>query len=56
MDEAVVKNVFDSLDIMWRGMLGFFVVCGGIAVIMMVISKWVTGRGTKNEKLAGTGK
>jgi hypothetical protein len=47
MDEAVVKNVFDSLDIMWRGMLGLFVVCGGIAVIMTVISKVMNGSGPK---------
>jgi hypothetical protein len=44
MDEAVLKNVFDSLDIMWRGMVGLFVVCGGIAVIMMIISKLIKNK------------
>jgi hypothetical protein len=44
MDEVVLKNVFDSLDIMWRGMLGLFIVSGGIAVIMIVISKLVKGK------------
>jgi hypothetical protein len=40
MDEMVLKNVFASLDIMWKGMLGLFVVCGGIAIIMMIIAKF----------------
>jgi hypothetical protein len=39
MSETVMKNVLASLDMMWRGMLGLFVVCGGIAVIMILISK-----------------
>jgi hypothetical protein len=41
-----------SLDIMWKGMLGLFVVCGGIAVIMMIISKWTKKQETKPEKPA----
>jgi hypothetical protein len=40
MDETVLSNVFASLDIMWRGMLGLFIVCGSIAVIMMLIAKF----------------
>jgi hypothetical protein len=40
VDEVVLKNVFASLDIMWKGMLGLFVVCAGIAVIMMIITKF----------------
>jgi hypothetical protein len=40
MSEAVLNNVFASLDMMWRGMLGLFIVCGSIAVIMMVIKKF----------------
>jgi hypothetical protein len=32
--------VFASLDIMWKGMLGLFVVCSSIAVIMMIITKF----------------
>jgi hypothetical protein len=41
MDEIVLANVFASLDIMWKGMLGLFIVCGGIAVLMMLIAKLV---------------
>ncbi|GHV88191.1 hypothetical protein AGMMS50267_05510 [Spirochaetia bacterium] len=29
-----------TLHIMWKGMLGLFVVCGFIAVLMMAISKF----------------
>jgi hypothetical protein len=45
MDETVLNNVFASLDIMWRGMLGLFVVCGSIAVIMMLIAKLTRQKG-----------
>lgn len=41
MDGAVLANVFASLDMMWRGMLGLFVVCGSIAVIMMIIARFI---------------
>ncbi|MDR2343442.1 MAG: hypothetical protein LBD86_02775 [Spirochaetaceae bacterium] len=41
MNESVLNNVAASLDIMWKGMVGLFIVCGGIAVIMMVVSKLV---------------
>jgi hypothetical protein len=44
MDEAVLANVFASLDIMWKGMLGLFIVCGGVAVVMMIIAKFVKGK------------
>jgi isoprenylcysteine carboxyl methyltransferase (ICMT) family protein YpbQ len=50
MNEAVLKNVFNSLDIMWRGMLGLFVVCGGIAVLMIVISKLIKYKNTKTNR------
>ncbi|MDR2159484.1 MAG: hypothetical protein LBP23_05395 [Treponema sp.] len=43
MNETVLNNVLASLDIMWKGMLGLFVVCGGVAVLMILISKWVKG-------------
>ncbi|MDR2631029.1 MAG: hypothetical protein LBC60_08920 [Spirochaetaceae bacterium] len=46
MNETVLNNVFASLTIMWKGMLGLFVVCGGVAVIMMIISR-LTGGGLK---------
>lgn len=39
MNETVLNNVLGSLDIMWKGMLGLFVVSGGVAVIMIAISK-----------------
>jgi hypothetical protein len=39
VNETVLNNVFGSLDIMWKGMLGLFVVCGGVAVVMILISK-----------------
>jgi hypothetical protein len=44
MSEAVLKNVYASLDMMWRGMLGLFVVCGVIAVLMILISKYVRAK------------
>jgi hypothetical protein len=49
MNEAVLKNVFASLDIMWKGMLGLFVVCSGVAVIMMVITKFLQRRPSKKD-------
>lgn len=45
MSETVLKNVFASLDMMWKGMLGLFVVCGGIAILMMIIAKCIKGKG-----------
>jgi Mg2+/Co2+ transporter CorB len=39
MNKIVLSNVFASLDIMWKGMLGLFIVCGGVAVLMMLIAK-----------------
>jgi hypothetical protein len=47
MNETVVKNLYASLDIMWKGMLGLFIVCGGIAVVMMIIAKFVKGKDIK---------
>jgi hypothetical protein len=44
MDATVLNNVLASLDIMWKGMVGLFVVCGGIAVIMMLVSKGLKGK------------
>lgn len=31
-----------TLHIMWKGMLGLFLICGFIAVLMMIISKIIT--------------
>jgi hypothetical protein len=44
MNETVLNNVLASLDMMWKGMLGLFIVCGGIAVIMMGVSKFTKGK------------
>jgi hypothetical protein len=44
MSGIVLNNVLASLDIMWKGMLGLFVVCGGIAVVMMIIAKCTKGK------------
>ena len=35
-------DLFASLEIMWKGMAGLFVVCGFIMVITMLISKFTT--------------
>jgi hypothetical protein len=42
-------DLFGSLDIMWKGMVGLFVVCGFIMLLIMFISKVVT----KPEKKTG---
>jgi hypothetical protein len=39
MNETVLNNVFASLEIMWKGMLGLFIICGSIAVVMTLILK-----------------
>jgi hypothetical protein len=44
MDEVVLSNVFASLDIMWKGMLGLFVISGVIALIMTLVSKFAKGK------------
>ncbi|MDR1147868.1 MAG: hypothetical protein LBK66_04490 [Spirochaetaceae bacterium] len=44
MNETVLNNVLASLSIMWKGMLGLFVVCGAVAVIMMIIIKLVNAK------------
>jgi hypothetical protein len=51
MNETILNNVLSSLEIMWKGMLGLFVVCGGVALIMIAISKLVsrTSASKKND-------
>jgi hypothetical protein len=44
MNQIVLSDVFVSLDIMWKGMLGLFIVCGGVAVFMMLIAKFIQKR------------
>ncbi|GHU21601.1 hypothetical protein FACS1894172_07570 [Spirochaetia bacterium] len=47
MSEEVLKNVLGSLDIMWKGMLGLFIICGAIAVMMMIVAKCTKGTAEK---------
>jgi hypothetical protein len=44
MSGVILQNIFESLDIMWKGMLGLFVVCGVIALLTGIIIKLVKGR------------
>ena len=44
MDTTVLGNVLDSLDIMWKGMLGLFAVCALVALITGLISKAAGGK------------
>jgi TRAP-type uncharacterized transport system fused permease subunit len=46
MNETVLKNVLDSLDIMWKGMVGLFVVCGCIGILMSIIAKFTKDKKT----------
>jgi hypothetical protein len=46
MNGIMLNDTLASLAMMWKGMLGLFVVCGGIAVLMMVIAKFTTGKDT----------
>jgi hypothetical protein len=48
MSEEMMNNVLASLTIMWKGMLGLFVVCGFIAVLTMLISK-IAGKTAKKK-------
>jgi hypothetical protein len=47
MNDAVLKNIFDSLDMMWKGMLGLFLVCGAIAVLTIIVAKCAKPRAEK---------
>jgi hypothetical protein len=47
MDNLVLKDIFDSLDVMWKGMLGLFLVCGTVALLTIIASKWVKSRTKK---------
>ncbi|GMO63505.1 MAG: hypothetical protein Ta2A_10530 [Treponemataceae bacterium] len=39
MDETILKNFYASLELMWKGMLGLFVVCTALVLLMLVVSK-----------------
>jgi CHASE3 domain sensor protein len=41
-------DLFASLEIMWKGMLGLFVVCGFIMLLIMGISKFTVNKTDKN--------
>ncbi|MDR1307204.1 MAG: hypothetical protein LBK74_06500 [Treponema sp.] len=40
MDPAIVQNVLNSLNMMWKGMAGLFVVCGVMAILTALMVKW----------------
>jgi hypothetical protein len=47
MENIVLKDVFDSLDVMWKGMLGLFLVCGIVALLTIITGRWVKSREKK---------
>jgi hypothetical protein len=53
MDNIVWKDVFSSLDIMWKGMLGLFLVCGAVALLTIIIARCVKPK--TNIKVEGEG-
>jgi uncharacterized protein involved in exopolysaccharide biosynthesis len=44
MTDAILRDLFNSFDIMWKWMLGLFVVCGAIALLTAIITKLVKGK------------
>ena len=45
------NNLFISLEIMWKGMLGLFMVCGFTMLLTMFISKFITGKKKEEENI-----
>ena len=43
-----IADLFASLEIMWKGMAGLFIVCGFIMLLTMLISKFTSGKGKKD--------
>ena len=39
MSDNIMKNFFASLELMWKGMLGLFIVCGALVVVMIIVAK-----------------
>ena len=39
-----MDNLYASLDIMWKGMAGLFVVCGFVMLLIMLISALIKKR------------
>ena len=38
-------DLFASLEIMWKGMAGLFIVCGFVMLLTMLISKITSAKG-----------
>jgi hypothetical protein len=47
MDTIVWNDVFNSLDMMWKGMLGLFLVCGAVALLTIIIARCVKSKAKK---------
>ena len=47
--ELNINNVTASLEIMWKGMAGLFVVCGFIMLLTMLIAKVTAGKKEKTK-------
>jgi hypothetical protein len=39
MTEEMTRNLYASLELMWKGMLGLFIVCGSLVLVMMLVGK-----------------
>ena len=44
-----MHDLFASLNIMWKGMLGLFAICMFIALVTMFINKILTHKNKKDE-------
>lgn len=42
-------DLYASLDIMWKGMAGLFLVCGFVMLLIMLISKAVAKTGKRKQ-------
>ncbi|MDR0476176.1 MAG: hypothetical protein LBH43_21225 [Treponema sp.] len=45
-------NLAASLEIMWKGMVGLFIVCGFIAILIVLISKFTADKGQEKRKIS----
>jgi hypothetical protein len=39
MSAGTISNFYASLELMWKGMLGLFIVCGALVVVMIIVAK-----------------
>ena len=44
-----MADLYASLDIMWKGMLGLFACCGFIALLTMLLNKILTPKEKKEQ-------